>query len=227
MGYLLNFINSIANSNFAFTVLVVLLIAVSLAMVYLIYTQNRDIQIANERHQKEMSEKVNQEGTEVISNDTIEDSLEEFQRIQKEVNNADFEGVPFNKVIPEYDEQPLEDHEENEAVEEVEEYSGNAEDLESITKELEIIPREKNIELTPYEEEQESKAIISYDELVNNLNNNEVNYSNTSMEQGVHIKQVDLEKTGNVEIIREENQNYINEEEFLNNLKDLQKKLLS
>ncbi len=110
MGYLLNFINSIANSNFAFTVLVVLLIAVSLAMVYLIYTQNRDIQIANERHQKEMSEKVNQEGTEVISNDTIEDSLEEFQRIQKEVNNADFEGVPFNKVIPEYDEQPLEDH---------------------------------------------------------------------------------------------------------------------
>jgi hypothetical protein len=227
MGYLLNFINSIANSNFAFTVLVVLLIAVSLAMVYLIYTQNRDIQIANERHQKEMSEKVNQEGTEVISNDTIEDSLEEFQRIQKEVNNADFEGVPFNKVIPEYDEQPLEDHEENEAVEEVEEYSGNAEDLESITKELEIIPREKNIELTPYEEEQESKAIISYDELVNNLNNNEVNYSNTSMEQGVHIKQVDLEKTGNVEIIREDNQNYIHEEEFLNNLKDLQKKLLS
>ncbi len=92
---------------------------------------------------------------------------------------------------------------------------------------MEIIPREKNIELTPYEEEQESKAIISYDELVNNLNNNEVNYSNTSMEQGVHIKQVDLEKTGNVEIIREDNQNYIHEEEFLNNLKDLQKKLLS
>ena len=216
MGSLLNFVNSIANSNFAFTVLIVILIAVSLAMVYLIYSQNRDIKIATEKRQKEIDN--DDKNTNIqTSYDTIDNSLEEFKQIQDEVNRADFEGVPFNKV-PEYEEV----HEE----EVQEQYKGDADDLESITKELEIIPREKNIELTPYEEEQESKAIISYDELVNNQLNNEVNYSETSKEHDVQIKQVDLEKTGNIEIVREGKSNYSHEEEFLNDLKDLQKKLL-
>ena len=216
MGSLLNFVNSIANSNFAFTVLIVILIAVSLAMVYLIYSQNRDIKIATEKRQNEIDNDDKKTNIQT-SHDTIDNSLEEFKQIQDEVNRADFEGVPFNKV-PEYEEV----HEE----EVQEQYKGDADDLESITKELEIIPREKNIELTPYEEEQESKAIISYDELVNNQLNNEVNYSETSKEHDVQIKQVDLEKTGNIEIVREEKSNYSHEEKFLNDLKDLQKKLL-
>ena len=40
------------------------------------------------------------------------------------------------------------------------------EDLQSLTKELETIPRERTIKMTPYEAEQEETAIISYDELV-------------------------------------------------------------
>ena len=80
--------------------------------------------------------------------------------MQEEVNRADFDGVPYNKVIPEYEEELEEENTTQE------EYSGNIEDLQSITKELEILPREKTIELTPYEEEQESRAIISYDELL-------------------------------------------------------------
>ena len=38
-------------------------------------------------------------------------------------------------------------------------------DLRSISKELESLPRERTINLTPYELEQEEQAIISYDEL--------------------------------------------------------------
>lgn len=40
------------------------------------------------------------------------------------------------------------------------------EELQSITRELETIPRERKIEMTPYEAEQEETAIISYDELL-------------------------------------------------------------
>ena len=39
-------------------------------------------------------------------------------------------------------------------------------DLKSLSKELESLPRERTITLTPYELEQEEQAIISYDELV-------------------------------------------------------------
>jgi len=235
---LLNFVNNIANSNFAFTILVVILIAVSLAMVYLIYSQNRDIKLETERRRQELSERLNSKPKEEIeevieenpvqevSEDTIEDSLKEFQAMQEEVNRADFDGVPYNKVIPEYEEEPEEDNVTQE------EYSGDIEDLQSITRELEILPREKTIELTPYEEEQESRAIISYDELVN-TKSNDINYSNSETSDDVSIKQVDLEKTGNIEIerIKENVDNndknvYYHEEEFLSSLKDLQHKLL-
>lgn len=251
MMNLLNIINDIANSNFAFTVLIVILVVVGVAMIYLIYSQQKEIKMENERRKLEIAktkksirgreeafEELKEEPKEEIKEaetdleelrkeDTIEESLEEFKEIQEEVRDVNFDGVPYNKVIPEYD-----NVEEEKAEEIKEEYTGDIEDLQSITKELEILPKEKTIELTPYEEEQESKAIISYEELINNTHNDEINYSNTQSDENVEIKQVDLEKTGNIEIVKvEEPKNtkssYSHEEEFLDDLKSLQHELLN
>ena len=226
---MLNFINDIANSNFAFTVLIVILVVVGIAMAYLIYSQNKEIKMEAERRRQEVdstkntiknfngSEEKKDDIPEIIpedskkgevveevsveeNEDTIEESLQEFRELQEEVNNGNFDGVPYNKVIPEYDNIVSDDGQESDVKEE---YEGSIEDLQSITKELEVLPREKTIELTPYEEEQESKAIISYDELVNNRRNDEINYSDTNKAEEIEIKQVDLEKTGNIEIVRD------------------------
>mgnify|MGYP003330546568 CR=1 FL=1 len=114
-----------------------------------------------------------------------------------------------------------------------EEDSNDAEELKSITQELANIPREKNIKLTPYEEEQEEKAIISYDELLSKTNEVSIEYSDTVVEDDVSVKKVDLEKTGKIEldpIKRELNSRvnilgYEHEEDFLSALKQLRSML--
>ena len=68
-------------------------------------------------------------------------------------------------------------------------------DLKSLTKELEAAPKEKNIEL-----EQEEKAIISYEELVNANKNLSINYSDTDELDNIVVKKVDLENTGKINI---------------------------
>ena len=119
-------------------------------------------------------------------------------------------------------------------------------DLKSLTKELEAAPKEKNIELTKYEAEQEEKAIISYEELVNANKNLSINYSDTDELDNIVVKKVDLDNTGKYNIneitaeldrTKEENQpikveevepisipvaTYDHEEEFLENLKQVQ-----
>ena len=88
------------------------------------------------------------------------------------------------------------------------------EDLQSLTKELENIPKGKNIQLTSYEEEQEQTAIISYEELIKqNQQNNE------------NISEMDLPKLSSRKINQENNSSYEHEEEFLKNLKELKKSL--
>ena len=88
------------------------------------------------------------------------------------------------------------------------------EDLQSLTKELENIPKGKNIQLTSYEEEQEQTAIISYEELIKqNQQNNE------------NISEMDLPKLSSRKINQENNNSYEHEEEFLKNLKELKKSL--
>ena len=121
-------------------------------------------------------------------------------------------------------------------------------DLKSLTKELEAAPKEKNIELTKYEAEQEEKAIISYEELVNANKNLSINYSDTDELDNIVVKKVDLENTGKINIneinaameaeknsepsepvkveestpISVPNATYDHEEEFLKDLKQLQ-----
>ena len=111
------------------------------------------------------------------------------------------------------------------------EQSSDIQELQSITKELETLPREKTIKLTPYEEEQEEKAIISYEELISKSDNVSIIYSDTSIkDDDLLVKQVDLENTGKIELdpLKKELNSKVNlisyehEEAFLSALKQLQ-----
>ena len=103
-------------------------------------------------------------------------------------------------------------------------------DLRELTKELESAPKEKNIELTDYEAEQEEKAIISYEELLNANQAQNINYSDLDEIDDIVVKKVDLANTGTVslneikEITEEakEPTSYAHEEEVLEDLKHLQ-----
>jgi len=100
-------------------------------------------------------------------------------------------------------------------------------DLNTITKDLD--KQEINADLSQYEAEQEEKAIISYDELLQHTDQLKINYLEETTEDGVSVKQVDLEhmttpaeeedtKTPDIHLI-----SYDKEEAFLKTLKDLGK----
>lgn len=103
-------------------------------------------------------------------------------------------------------------------------------DLRELTKELEQAPKEKNIELTNYEAEQEEKAIISYEELINANQNQSINYSDLDEVDNIVVKKVDLENTGPINVAEikklteeaKEPISYEHEEEVLRDLKQLQ-----
>lgn len=104
--------------------------------------------------------------------------------------------------------------------------------LEAIKMELLKEKNKPESQLSSYEQEQEEKAIISYDELIAQSNNVSIEYSNITKNDDVLIKQVDLEKTGKIEldpIKRALNSkislSYEHEQEFLESLKQLQKLL--
>lgn len=66
-------------------------------------------------------------------------------------------------------------------------------DLVSLTKELESAKEEpKAINLTKYEEEQEKKAIISYDELINTQSIPIINYKEEHDMDGLTVKAIDI-----------------------------------
>jgi len=86
------------------------------------------------------------------------------------------------------------------------------------------------ISFTDYEKDQEDKAIISYDELLNKSNKYELNYENEVMDNDLSIKKVNLESMTNVvsdESPKVEGRviSFAKEEAFLQALKQLQKEL--
>lgn len=111
-------------------------------------------------------------------------------------------------------------------------------DLPSITKELENMSK-STVNLTPYEEEQEEKAIISYDELIKTRSDLKINYQEEEHLDDVLVKKVDMENmTSEIDIseikekIEETNKapvviSYEKEEAFLESLKKLQQMLNS
>lgn len=104
-------------------------------------------------------------------------------------------------------------------------------DLKSLSKELESLPRERTITLTPYELEQEEQAIISYDELVtqsiprleiSKALKEEVLFDYDSVELPVVKEEKVIEEVKETVVNDKE---YSHEETFLNHLKDLKNSL--
>ena len=89
---------------------------------------------------------------------------------------------------------------------------------------------EANINFTNYEQEQEDKAIISYDELLKKGSNYELNYETEEMHDDLSVKKVNLDK-----LIKEKHDStphlevrvirFQKEEAFLEALKRLQQEL--
>ena len=100
-------------------------------------------------------------------------------------------------------------------------------DLASIAKEIDERPS-NNIDLTAYQQEQEEKAIISYDELINHQKNYAINYKEENSNLGINIKEID---TNNISISTDKSEkskqdhnfvlSYDKEEAFLATLKKL------
>lgn len=89
---------------------------------------------------------------------------------------------------------------------------------------------DKMIQFTDYEKDQEDKAIISYDELLNKGNNYELNYEKEEMHDDLSVKKVDLDNLVNknnntVSNIEVRLISFQKEEAFLEALKRLQKEL--
>lgn len=89
---------------------------------------------------------------------------------------------------------------------------------------------EPTIKFTDYEKDQEDKAIISYDELLNKGNNYELNYEKEEMHDDLSVKKVDLDnlvnKNNNIASnIEVRLISFQKEEAFLEALKRLQKEL--
>ncbi len=89
---------------------------------------------------------------------------------------------------------------------------------------------EPTIKFTDYEKDQEDKAIISYDELLNKGNNYELNYEKEEMHDDLSVKKVDLDNLVNknnntISNIEVRLISFQKEEAFLEALKRLQKEL--
>lgn len=86
------------------------------------------------------------------------------------------------------------------------------------------------IKFTNYEKDQEDKAIISYDELINKNTNYDLNYETEEMHDDLLIKKVDLDNLVNKNSLSTSNIevrviSFQKEEAFLEALKRLQKEL--
>ena len=90
---------------------------------------------------------------------------------------------------------------------------------------------DKMIQFTDYEKDQEDKAIISYDELLNKETNNyELNYETEEMHDDLSVKKVDIDNLVNksnnaVSNLEVRVISFQKEEAFLEALKRLQKEL--
>ena len=102
--------------------------------------------------------------------------------------------------------------------------------LKEITEALEQA-EPSTINLNKYEEEQEEKAIISYDELLKRKNDFAINYSDEDVfDDDLIVKKVDLDNLVNKDIVEKPKikvsvMSYEKEEAFLKALKQLQQKL--
>lgn len=179
---ILSMMDNFSNTDLMIFIVIIFLIVISMMMVYLVYSQNK--QLTRELYLRDKRDK------------------EKEQVKQKEESTVEYKDA---EII----------------------------DLKQLTKELEALPKEKTVNLTSYEEEQEEKAIISYDELLEASKKVSINYSDTDIEDDIVVKKIDLDNTGKIELdpIKQELNSrvslvsYEHEEAFLKALKQLQSML--
>ncbi|MBE6146631.1 MAG: hypothetical protein E7171_08460 [Firmicutes bacterium] len=138
---ILNFIYDIANSDALYYILIILLVIISLVMVYLMYSQNKELS----KHLMEKNKQVkNEEKEDVKKYEEVEslDGREELLEVSR-------------MTIPKH-------------LEYTQSLFSNTEleELQSISKDIEENYKERQNDIDTYEEEQEESAIISYDELL-------------------------------------------------------------
>ncbi len=119
--------------------------------------------------------------------------------------------------------------ENTEVVKEEEEYNdeeGELLDLESLTEKLKNEEKTDQVKIDKYEQEQEEKAIISYDELLSKKNHYAINYEKEEQLDDITVKKVNLSDLVNKNV--EDNSknivqviSYQKEEDFLRALKEL------
>lgn len=169
--YLVNFIDSISSSDTIFYVLMILLTVISVVLFFLIYTQNKEMS----RRMKEKS----------LFEDEVVPKVEKTSSTVTEVENLVTEKP---ELVPVTDMEIPDLLELTQSINVVSE----AEELQSITRELETLPRERKIEMTPYEAEQEETAIISYDELIRH---NDEKMEEQNKQEEVVVKPIELVQT--------------------------------
>lgn len=140
--YLVNFMDSLSSSDAIFYILMIVLTMISVILFYLIYSQNKELV----KSKKEKSEAVIKQ----VEEKTIPLEVKEVESLERPSIIE-----PTSLDIPE----PLE-------LTQSIYLNSDTTELQNITKELEKAPKDRNVEMTAYEAEQEEKAIISYDELV-------------------------------------------------------------
>ena len=138
---ILNFIYDIANSDALYYILIILLVIISLVMVYLMYSQNKELS----KHLMEKNKQVkNEEKEEIKKYEEVEslDGREELLEVSR-------------MTIPKH-------------LEYTQSLFSNTEleELQSISKDIEENYKDRQNDIDTYEEEQEESAIISYDELL-------------------------------------------------------------
>lgn len=194
-----------------FLLIIAGLVFIIIAIVYVIYVQSKTLKNVK---QEEIQE-------ENINYNIFNENKEEVNNVTSEV----VEEVPVMEQV--VMEQPVIEQREEEEVF----------DLRSISKELESLPRERTITLTPYEMEQEEQAIISYDELVTQsipvleiskeLREEVLTPYDYNLEEKIGIveknEQVVPEPSPEVKPVRDNN--YDHEESFLDSLKNLKSSL--
>lgn len=141
---ILNFIYDLTNSDALYYVLIILLVIISLVMVYLMYTQNKEISKHLMERQNNERKKEAEQQPEISKFKEIDslDGREELLEVSK-------------MTIPKH-------------LEYTQTLFSNTElqELQDIAKDLEDNYKDRKNDIEIYEEEQEESAIISYEELL-------------------------------------------------------------
>ncbi len=155
----------------------------------------------------------------VIDNEKdINLNFKEKENIRENTNNELKEIINSLETKPPKEE--IEDDEEGELI-----------DLKTLTKKLQEEKENNIISFTDYEKDQEEKAIISYNELLEHQNKYRINYEKEIKDDDVTIKKVNLQELVNKNEIDDASKidvrviSYEKEEAFLSALKELNRLL--